>query len=97
MRSKRTLTSMGAVLALGALLAVYARANPPAEPPQEMTGDACAATYPIQGAAQPETGLVSPSSSQGPAMADPAVDQPVSPPIDARAPAHTEIATFALG
>jgi hypothetical protein len=98
MRSKRTLTSMGAVLVLGALLAFYARANPLADPPQETTGDACTAAYPLQGAAlQPETGLASPSSGQGPAMADLAVDQPAIPPIDARAPAHTEIATFALG
>jgi hypothetical protein len=98
MRPTRTLTSMGAVLALGALLAFYARANRPAASPPEMAGDACAAAYPIQAAAQqPEVGPAGPSSSQAQAMADPAVDPPAIPAIDARAPAHTETATFALG
>jgi hypothetical protein len=94
MTPKRTLTSMGAVLALGALLASYGRTNPVAEPPQEMPGDTCVAAYPMQASAQqPEDGATSPPSSQGPAVADPAA----IPPIDVRAPAHTETATFALG
>jgi hypothetical protein len=94
MTPKRTLTSMGALLALGALLAFYARTKPVAEQPQEMPGDTCAAAYPTQAAAQqPEDGPISPSPSQGPAVADSAV----IPSIDARAPAHTETATFALG
>jgi hypothetical protein len=98
MRTKRTLTSMGAVLALGTLLALYARANPPAEPARETPGDACAAAYPIQDTAQqPQDGPATPSSSQGPAMTNLAADQPAIPPIDTRVPAYTETATFALG
>jgi hypothetical protein len=98
MTPKRTLASMGAVLALGALLALYARANPAPESPQETPGDACAAAYAIQDAAQQaEEGPAGPSSSQGPAIADPVADQPAIPLIDARAPAHTVTGTFALG
>jgi hypothetical protein len=98
MRPTRTLTSIGAVLALGALLAFYARAKPAADPPPETTGDACAAAYPIQAAAQPPgAGPAGPSSSQALAMAAPAAAKAAIPPIDARAPAQTDTATFALG
>lgn len=89
MHTKRTLSSMGAVLALGTLLALYARANPPAKPVREAPGDACAAAYPIQDTVQ--------QPQDGPAMANLAADQVAIPPIDAWVPADTETATFALG